>query len=71
VVDAHIQIAGFDIILLDKFLAESKVQVAAKYKNTIDLTQPIKAAQPKLLSASDLATLYEGKNVPAHRYLSF
>jgi hypothetical protein len=69
VVDAHIQIAGFDFILLDKFLAESKIQLAAKYKNTIDLTQPIKAAPPKVLSASELHTLYEGKNVPAHRYL--
>ncbi|MGH6794386.1 MAG: hypothetical protein ACREDD_04695 [Methylocella sp.] len=69
VVDAHIQIAGFDFIPLDKFLAESKVQVAAKYKNTVDLTQPITAAPPKILSASELHTLYEGKNVPAHRYL--
>lgn len=69
VVDANIQIAGFNIILLDKFLAESKVQVSPKYKNAIDLTQPLKAAKPKILSATELHTLYEGKNVPAHRFL--
>jgi hypothetical protein len=69
VVDAHIQIAGFDIILLDKFLAESKVEVAAKFKDAVDLTQPIKAAPPKALSAAELHTVYEGK-VPAHRFLS-
>jgi hypothetical protein len=55
VVDAHIQIAGFEFIPFDKFLAESKAEVAAKYESTVDLTQTIKAAPPKVLSASELA----------------
>lgn len=69
VVDAQIQIAGFDIIALGKFLAESKVEVAPEFKNAVDLTQPIKAAPPKALSAAELHTVYKGK-VPAHRFLS-
>mgnify|MGYP001499278135 CR=1 FL=1 len=69
VVDAQIQISGFDIILLGQFLTEAKVEVAPEYKNTIDLTQPIIAAQPKTLSGAELHTLYKGKNVPGHRFL--
>jgi DNA uptake protein ComE-like DNA-binding protein len=69
VVDAHIQIAGLDFIVLDKFLAESKAEVAAKYKNAVDLAQPVKAATPKALSALELHAQYKGK-VPAHRFLS-
>ena len=69
VVDAHIQIAGFDFIPLDKFLAESKVEPAAKFKDAVDLMQPIKASPPKALSAAELDAVYNGK-IPAHRYLS-
>jgi hypothetical protein len=69
VVDAHIQIAGFDIILLEKFLADSKIELAPKYKKAVDLTQPIKAAPPKALSATELHTLYKDKKVPLHRFL--
>jgi DNA uptake protein ComE-like DNA-binding protein len=69
VLDATTQIAGFDLIVLDKFLAESKAQLAAKFKDAVDLTQPIKASPPKALSAAEMHTVYNGK-VPAHRYLS-
>src|SRR5262249_22696617 len=69
VVDAQIQIAGFEEIVLGTFLAESKVEVAAEFKSAVDLAQPIKAAAPKALSAAELHTAYKGK-VPAHRFLS-
>ncbi|HEY6292047.1 MAG TPA: hypothetical protein VI455_10890 [Terriglobia bacterium] len=69
VVDARIQIAGFEIIVLNKFLAEAKVELPAKYKDAVDLTQSLKAAPPKVLSGAELHNLYKGKNVPAHRFL--
>lgn len=69
VVDVQIQIPAFDIIIFNQFLAESKVQLSEEYKNAIDLTQPIKAAQPKILSPADRHDLYKSKNVPGHRYL--
>ncbi|MGH9430308.1 MAG: hypothetical protein ACRD3T_02065 [Terriglobia bacterium] len=69
VVDAQIQIAGFHLILLDEFLTEAKLKVAPEYKNAIDLAQPIKAAEPKALSAEELHELYKGTNVPPHRFL--
>jgi len=68
-VDATIQIAGFDLILLSQFLLDAKVQVSDAIKNAIDLTQPIKAAEPKSLGAADLHALYKEKKVPGHRYL--
>jgi len=52
VVDAQIQIAGFDIIIFNQFLAEAKLKLADEVKQAIDLNQPIKAAQPKLLPDS-------------------
>ena len=69
VVDVQIQIAGFDFILLDQFLIDSKIKLGEEFKNAIDLTQPIKAAEPKNLSAADLHLLYKEKKVPGHRYL--
>ena len=69
VVEAQIQIAGFDFIVFNQFLADSKVKLAEEYKEAVDLTQPIKAAPPKVLAAADLHTLYANKDVPGHRYL--
>jgi len=69
VVDVRIQIAGFDLIPLHTFLAEAKVEIAPKFKHAIDLTQPVKAAQSSPLSAVELYNLYQGKNVPGHRFL--
>jgi len=69
VVDVQIQIAGFDIILLNQFLTEAKIKLTEEFKNAVELTQPIKAAAPKALGAVDLHSLYAGKNVPGHRYL--
>jgi hypothetical protein len=69
VVDVQIQIAGFDFILLDQFLVDSKIKLAEEFKNAVDLTQPIKAAVPKSLGAADLHALYKEKKIPGHRYL--
>jgi hypothetical protein len=69
VVDVRIQVAGFELILLNKFLAEAKVEIAPQFQQAVDLSQPIKAAQSSPLSAAELNTLYQGKNVPGHRFL--
>ncbi|HEY1983962.1 MAG TPA: hypothetical protein VGG85_01050 [Terracidiphilus sp.] len=69
IVDAQIQIEGFDIILLSTLLADAKVQLPEQYAQAIDLAQPIKAATPMALSAVDLHNLYANLNVPQHRYL--
>ncbi|HEX5482812.1 MAG TPA: hypothetical protein VFZ08_09335 [Terriglobia bacterium] len=70
VVDAQIQIEGFELIVLGQFLADAKLQLPVEYKDAVDLTQPIQTSAPKALSAADRHTLYNGKDVPAHRYLS-
>lgn len=70
VVDARIQVQGFDIILLSTLLAEAKVQLPEKIAEAVDLSQPVKAAVPKKLSAVDLHRLYENQQVPQHRYLN-
>ncbi len=69
VVDARIQIAGFELIKLGEFLAEAKVAISPKLAQTIDLNQNVKAAAPSVLSAAELHQLYAGKDVPGHRYL--
>jgi hypothetical protein len=55
--------------LLSQFLVESKIKVGDEFKNAVDLKQPIKAAEPKVLGAADLHALYKDKKVPGHRYL--
>ncbi len=69
VVDARIQVAGFELIPLNQLLTEAKVELAPQFQQAIDLSQPIKAAKPAPLSAASLHKLYQGKNVPGHRYL--
>lgn len=69
VVDVQIQIAGFDIILFNQFIAESKVKLGEEFKNAVDMTQPIKAAKPRALVAADRYALYKDTNIPGHRYL--
>lgn len=70
VVDVQIQIAGFTLIPLKDLFSELKVSVAEKYAGAIDLLQPVKAAEPKALTSSELTALYKGKNIPPHRYLA-
>jgi hypothetical protein len=70
VVDAQIQIEGFEIIILSTLLADAKVQLPDPIAQAIDLSQPIKAASPSVLSAVDLHKLYAKAKVPQHRYLA-
>jgi hypothetical protein len=70
VVDANIQIQGFEFILLDDLLTEAKVTLPKEFAQAINLMQPVQAAESKVLSPVDLHALYANKNVPLHRYLA-
>lgn len=70
VVDAQIQIEGFEFILLSTVLAEAKVVLPEEIAQAIDLAQPVEAAKPKVLSPVDLHKIYADSAVPQHRYLA-
>lgn len=70
VADAQIQVQGFELILLSTLLAEAKLQLPEQIAQSVDLSQPVKAAAPKTLSAVDLHKLYTDAQVPQHRYLA-
>jgi hypothetical protein len=69
VVDATIQIPSSDFIVLGDLLEQAKVKLPAKLSAAVDLTQSVATTPPTHLSVAELATLYQGKPVPAHRYL--
>jgi len=70
VVDAQIQIEGFEIILLSSLLEEAKIQLPDEIAQSIDLGQPIEATKVKALSTVELHRLYANTKVPQHRYLA-
>jgi hypothetical protein len=70
VVDAQIQIDGFEIILLSTLLADAKLELPEQIAQAIDLSQPVKAASPSVLAPVDLHKLYANAKVPQHRYLA-
>lgn len=69
VVDVTIQSPAWEFIILENLLALSKVQFPANIKQTVDLSQKVAAAPKKALNAAELTELYQGKTVPAARYL--
>lgn len=64
--NTHIQIDPIKFIVLGDLLNEAKIKpdVAA----TLDLTQPVTAAKPKALGATELHVLYKDKDVEPHRF---
>ena len=70
VVDAQIQIDGFEIILLSTLLADAKLELPEEIAKSIDLSQPVKAASSSALTSVDLHKLYANSKVPQHRYLA-
>jgi hypothetical protein len=67
--EAHIQIQGFEIILLEKLLAESKVKLLPSIEPLINLKQEISLTKKQPLTARQKFELYKGKQVPPHRFL--
>jgi hypothetical protein len=70
VVDARIQIEGFELILLGTLLSEAKLKLPDEFLQAVDLSQPIQTAKAKALSPVDLHELYANTDVPQHRYLA-
>ena len=71
VVDAQIQVEGFEFILLEQFLQEAKIELPKQIAAAIDLNQPLKVASRRRRSArfSCISCTLETK-VPKHRYLA-
>ncbi|HMK60926.1 MAG TPA: hypothetical protein VK452_07250 [Dissulfurispiraceae bacterium] len=69
VVDANIQVAGIDLIVLGAALAEAKVQLTEELKSALDLNQAVTVVKPEPLSGAELHKLYKDSKVPGHRYL--
>ncbi len=69
VVDVNIQVEGFEFIIFKDLLAQTKLELAPKYKEALDLSQPVKVGTAKALNGAQLHALYKGSKVPGHRYL--
>lgn len=70
VVDAQIQIEGFEFIILATLLEEAKIKLPEEIAQAVNLGQQVKAAPAKALSPVDLHKLYAKAQVPQHRYLA-
>lgn len=66
--NTHIQIDPLRIILIDQLLEQAQIKLPPQLAQVLDLTQPLPAAQPKVLGALALQSLYKGKDVEPHRY---
>jgi len=69
VVDVTIQSPASDFIILDKALSLAKVKLPSNLAEALDLSQKIPAAPKKSLSGAELTKVYQGKAVPAARFL--
>jgi hypothetical protein len=70
VLDAQIQIDGFELIPFPVFLEAANLKLSDEIKQAVDLGQTIEAAKPKALSPAELHKVYSGTSVPPHRYLA-
>lgn len=66
--DTRIEIEGLKLFPLKDLLNTVKLKVPHEFDLTVDLDQPIQAPAPKHLSAKELATIYQDKSVPPHRF---
>jgi hypothetical protein len=69
VVDVTIQSPAWEFIIFGNLLALAKVQLPANIMQAVDLSQKVAAAPKKVLNAAELTELYNGKPVPAARFL--
>ena len=66
--DTTIEVAPLHVIVLEQALESLDVKLPEPFVQAIDVTQPVKTAPAKELAVAELERLYEGKNVPPHRY---
>lgn len=65
--DTRIQIDPFKWIVIDDIFKALELEIPPEMSASLDTTQSISAAKPKVLSAMELKELYEGKVEP-HRF---
>jgi len=70
VIDADVQVAPFFLfeVPLSELIAEKAVQIDPGVLKDLNVTQPLPANPPKILSYSELKSLYAGTKVPGHRF---
>ena len=70
VFDADVQVAPFFLfeVPLSELIAEKAVQIDPGVLKDLNVTQPLPANPPKVLSYSELRSLYAGTKVPGHRF---
>lgn len=66
--DTYIQIDPLRLIILGDLLMEAKLKLPPQIEAALDLSQPLPAAPPKTLGASELQALYKDKGVEPHRF---
>jgi len=66
--DTHIQIDPLKFFILGDIFKTLKIETPLDLSASVDLTQPIAAAKPKVLSALELQALYKTKDVHPHRF---
>lgn len=66
--DTRIAIEGFRFFPLKDLFTVAKVKIPEAVELAVDLEKPIPAAEPKVLSATELARVYRGKEVEPHRF---
>ena len=69
VVNVTIQIPAFEFIILAGLLDKAKIQLPPNFKNAVNLQQQIPAAPKKVLSLSEITSLYKGTPVTPARDL--
>ncbi len=66
--NTHIAIDPLRFVIIDDLLKQGQVKLPPVLSQVLDLAQPVALAEPKLLGAAELQTLYRGTDVEAHRF---
>ena len=66
--NTHIQIEPYKLFVLGELFETLKIKTPPELPDLLDLTQPVEAAKPKVLSAVELQALYKDKKVEPHRF---
>jgi hypothetical protein len=66
--DTHIQIDPSRFIIIGDLLEAVKIKPVPQLAKVLDLSEPVKAAEPKALTVAELNELYKDKGVEPHRF---
>jgi hypothetical protein len=65
--ETHIQIDPRRLIVIGDLFKALDIDLLPQLSQVLDLDQPVEAAQPPAMTATQLSELYQGKGVEAHR----